>query len=147
MLELSYFGNTILVWMWHITKKQTVGGSVNYLIPPIFIICGIFRLGRVVQYCYPVSMKLVGLIDMFLNWTCINYLQAKIWPSSFLYNMICKKEMPYRHWIFTFLYERRKNFHESHLELNLNGTHHLLVYANDVNLFGYKIGIIQKKEL
>jgi hypothetical protein len=37
-----------------------------------------------------------------------------------------------------------RNVHQSQLELELNGTHPLLAYDDDVNLLGDNIGTIKK---
>jgi hypothetical protein len=38
-----------------------------------------------------------------------------------------------------------RTVHENQMELKLNGTHHLLAYAHDVNLLGDNLDAIKKK--
>jgi hypothetical protein len=49
-------------------------------------------------------------------------------------------------WLFNFIFEYTiRKVQKNHIRLKLNGTHHLLVYSDDVNLLGDNIGIIKQK--
>jgi hypothetical protein len=54
--------------------------------------------------------------------------------------------MPYHHYYFTLEYAIRK-VQETNLGLDMNGTHQILAYADDVNLIGDDITTIEKTQM
>jgi hypothetical protein len=89
---------------------------------------------------FGVSMKLVRLIKMCLNETYSKVHIGKHLSDKFFYPKWSKKGDALMPLLLNFVLEYTiRKFQENQMGLKLNGTHHLLVYADDVNLLGDNI--------
>jgi len=94
---------------------------------------------------FSIPMKLVRLIKMCLNATCIRVQVGKHLSNMFLVRNGLKQGDALLPLLFNFTVEYtigRVQVHQD--ELKLNGTHQLLVYANDVNIMGRSTHTIKK---
>jgi hypothetical protein len=91
-------------------------------------------------------MKLVTLIKMHLNETHSGVCIGKYLCDNFSIQKWSKMEILYRHCFLALLWNMPliRNVQKKQVGLKVNGTHHLLVYADDVNLLGDKIDNIKK---
>jgi hypothetical protein len=94
---------------------------------------------------FGVPMKLVRLIKMCLNETYSKVRIGKHLSDSFLIQNGLKQGDALSPLRFNFAseYDIRK-VQENQVGLKLNGTHHLLAYADDVNLLGDNIDTVKK---
>jgi hypothetical protein len=90
-------------------------------------------------------MKLIGLIRMCLNETCSEVRIGKHLSDSFPIQNCLKQGDFLSPLIFNFTldYAIRK-VQENQVGLKLKGTHHLLAYADDVNLLADNTDTIEK---
>jgi hypothetical protein len=90
-------------------------------------------------------MKIIRLIKMCLNETYSKVRISKHLSDKFPVHNGLKQADALSPLLFNFAFECViRKVHENQVELKLNGTHQLLVYANDVNLLGDNTGTIKK---
>jgi hypothetical protein len=90
-------------------------------------------------------MKVVRLIKICSNKTYSKVRLGKYLSDNFPIQNDLKQGDALSSLLFNFaLVYAIKKVQENQVELNINGTHHLLVYADDVNLLGDNIDAIKK---
>jgi hypothetical protein len=90
-------------------------------------------------------MKLVRLIKMRLNETFINVLISKYLSGTFPIQNGLKRGDALSPLLLSFALEYAiKKVQENQMGLKLNGTHQLLIYADEVNLLGDNLSIVKK---
>jgi len=95
---------------------------------------------------FVIPMKLVRLIKMCLNETYSTGGKANICLTYYLLRIVINKVMLYRHSFSTFLQCAIRRVHVNKDGLKLNGTHQLLVNADDVNILDRSILTVKKTE-
>ena len=94
---------------------------------------------------FGIPMKLVRLVIMCLNETC-----SAVWVGKYLSDVFCiknglKQGNTFLSLLFTFALEYAiRMIQVNQDDLKLNGTHQLLVYADDINIMGRCIHAIKK---
>ena len=92
-----------------------------------------------------IPMKLVRLIKMCLNETCSTVQVGKNLPAMFPVRNGLKKGDTLSLLLFNFAWQYAiRRVQVNQVGLKLNGTHQLLVYADDVNIMGRCLHTIQK---
>jgi hypothetical protein len=96
---------------------------------------------------FGVPMKLVRLIKMCLNETFFLYCKVRIGKylfDNFAIQKVSNKEMLHQCFSNSF-YNMPLRMPKNQVGLKLNGTHELLIYADDVNLLGDNIDAMERK--
>jgi hypothetical protein len=93
---------------------------------------------------FGVPMKIIRLIKM-----CLNEIYSKVCIENICLTHFLSKMFKTRDALSPLLVNIALEYtiikvHENQVGLKLNGTHHMLIYADDVNLFGDNIDPIKK---
>jgi hypothetical protein len=92
-------------------------------------------------------MKLVTLIEMFLNETCNEVLISKHKSDTFpIHNGLNEGDALASLLFKSALESAIRKVEENQIGMKITGRHQLLVYADDANLLGNNIDSIKKKQ-
>jgi hypothetical protein len=96
---------------------------------------------------FDISKKLVRLIKMCLNETYTKVLVGKLLSDKFSVQNELKRGDAVSPLLFNFALEYAiRKVLENQVGLELNGAHHLLAYADNVNLLGYSINTVEESK-